>query len=212
MHNRCPRIIHKLISKEEQYLQDLDIVESVFIKPLRTTTPPLMQADLLDDFIDDVFGNILDLRECNRRLLEVMYVRQREQAPIIQRIGDIFLDAATEFRLAYPTYIGHYPVAEKRLKDEMENNPEFRLFLEVCYSAECFTAIVDVSLSSIVQGSHLDREKLFVLISNTSSIVHLSICKNILFFWRLFSMKRQSAIRTLISWWRQLKPSKICNL
>lgn len=212
MHNDCPRIIHKLISKEEQYLQDLDIVESVFIKPLRTSNPSLMRPDLLDDFIDDVFGNILDLRECNRRLLEVMYVRQREQAPIIQRIGDIFLDAATEFRLAYPTYIGHYPVAEKRLKDEIDNNPEFRLFLEVCYSAKRFTVIVDVSLCSIVQGSHLGREKLFVSISSTSSIVRLNICKSILFFWRPFSMKRQLGIPTLISWWRPLKRLKICNL
>jgi hypothetical protein len=85
----------------------------------------------LDEFIEDVFGNILDLRECNRRLLEAMYVRQREQAPVIQRIGDVFLEAATEFRLAYPIYIGHLPLAEKRLKDEIEINAEFRLFLEV---------------------------------------------------------------------------------
>lgn len=61
-----------------------------------------------------------------------MYVRQREQAPVIQRIGDVFLDAATEFRLAYPIYVGHLPLAEKRMKEEIENNPEFRLFLEVC--------------------------------------------------------------------------------
>ncbi|TFK39742.1 CNH domain-containing protein [Crucibulum laeve] len=125
-------IIHKLISKEEQYLQDLDIVETVFIKPIRTANPPVIQPDLLEDFIDELFGNILDLRECNRRLLEVMYVRQREQGVVIGRIGDIFLDAATEFRLAYPTYIGHHPIAEKRLKDEVETNPEFRLFLEKC--------------------------------------------------------------------------------
>jgi hypothetical protein len=85
----------------------------------------------LDDFIEDVFGNILDLRECNRRLLEVMYVRQREQAPVIQRIGDVFLDAATEFRLAYPIYIGHLPLAEKRMKEELDTNPDFRIFLEV---------------------------------------------------------------------------------
>ena len=85
----------------------------------------------MDQFIDDVFGNILDLRECNRRLLEVLYVRQREQAPVIKRIGDVFLGAATEFRLAYPIYIGHLPLAEKRMKDEAESNPEFRLFLEV---------------------------------------------------------------------------------
>lgn len=106
-------------------------MESVFIKPLRAANPPIIASHLLDDFIDEVFGNILDLRECNRRLLEVMYVRQREESPIILRIGDIFLDAATEFRFAYPTYIGHYPISEKRLKDETDANPEFRLFLEV---------------------------------------------------------------------------------
>jgi hypothetical protein len=43
----------------------------------------------------------------------------------------VFLAAATEFRLAYPIYIGHHPLAEKRLKEEMDANPEFRLFLEV---------------------------------------------------------------------------------
>lgn len=60
-----------------------------------------------------------------------MYVRQREQSPIIHGIGDIFLNAATEFRLAYPNYVGHYPLAEKRMKDELEHNNEFRRFLEV---------------------------------------------------------------------------------
>jgi hypothetical protein len=125
-------IIHKLITKEVQYLQDLDLVESVFIKPLRDANPPVIAPHLLDDFIDELFGNILDLRECNRRLLEVLYVRQREESPVILRIGDIFLNAATEFRFAYPTYIGHYPISEKKLKDETEANPEFRLFLEVC--------------------------------------------------------------------------------
>ncbi|KAJ7614694.1 Dbl-like domain-containing protein [Mycena polygramma] len=125
-------IIHKLISKEEQYLQDLDIVESVFIRPLRSANPPVIAAHKLEDFIDEVFGNILDLRECNRRLLEVVYVRQREQAPVIQRIGDIFLDAATEFRLAYPIYVGHHPLAEKRMKEELDSNPQFRLFIERC--------------------------------------------------------------------------------
>lgn len=90
-----------------------------------------MRADLLEQFIDDVFHNILDLRECNRRLLEHLYVRQREQAPVIQKIGDVFLNAAVEFRLAYPNYIGHLPVSEKRMKEEAEGNAEFRRFLEV---------------------------------------------------------------------------------
>ena len=60
-----------------------------------------------------------------------MFVRQREEAPVIHGIGDIFLDAATEFRLAYPAYLGNIPRSEKRLKEEMEHNAELRRFLEV---------------------------------------------------------------------------------
>ncbi|KAF7317781.1 hypothetical protein MKEN_00865900 [Mycena kentingensis (nom. inval.)] len=125
-------IIHKLISKEAQYIEDLDAVETVFLRPLRAAIPPVIPHNRLEDFIDEVFGNILDLRVCNERLLEVMRVRQREQAPVIQRIGDIFLQAAADFRLAYPIYIGQHHLAEKRLKDEMEANAELRLFLEQC--------------------------------------------------------------------------------
>lgn len=122
-------------------------MESVFIKPLRAANPPIIPSHLLDDFIDELFGNILDLRECNRRLLEVLYVRQREESPVILRIGDIFLDAATEFRFAYPTYIGHYVISEKRLKDETDNNAEFRLFLEVC--AMSFVSILLLTVFTV---------------------------------------------------------------
>ena len=127
------RIIHTLIISEEQYIKDLDIVETVFIKPLQRANPPIISPLNLEEFIDEVFHNILDLRKCNRSLLEVLYVRQREQGPVIARIGDVFLEAATEFRIAYPTYVGHHPIAEKRVKEEMERNSEFRLFIEVCY-------------------------------------------------------------------------------
>lgn len=127
-------VIQKLIAREKQYLLDLDRVESDFIKPLRTANPPVLPIDYVEDFIDEVFGDILNIRECSRRLLEVMYVHQREEGPIILRIGGILLEAATEFSFTYPTYIGHYPFAGKRLKEEMEANSNFRLFLEVCCS------------------------------------------------------------------------------
>ena len=103
----------------------------MFIRPLRAARPPIIRPSEVEEFIEEVFHNILDLRECNRRLLEVLYVRQREEAPVIHGVGDIFLEAATEFRLAYPAYLGHLPLAEKRLKEEIERNAEFRRFLEV---------------------------------------------------------------------------------
>ncbi|OJT02956.1 Rho1 guanine nucleotide exchange factor 1 [Trametes pubescens] len=125
-------IIHKLIVKEKQYLRDLDTVETLFIRPLRSANPPVIRQSEIDEFIDEVFGNILDLRECNRRLLEMINVRQREQSPVIQGIGDIFLEAATEFRVTYPNYVGNLPVAEKRMKDELDKNAEFKRFVEQC--------------------------------------------------------------------------------
>lgn len=85
----------------------------------------------IDGFIDDVFGNFYDVRRASSQLLEILNVRQREQSLVIQRVGDIFLQVATEFRLVYPPYVGHLPNAEKRLKDEAEGNHEFRIFLEV---------------------------------------------------------------------------------
>ncbi|TFY73275.1 hypothetical protein EWM64_g10737, partial [Hericium alpestre] len=109
-------IIHRLITKEVQYLHDLDSIETIFINPLRCANPPVIQHGELETFIDDVFSNLFE----------------REQSLVIQRIGDILLEAATEFRLVYPTYIGNLPSAEKRLKEETENNSEFRLFLEQC--------------------------------------------------------------------------------
>ena len=155
-------VIHRVISREEQYIRDLDLVESDFIKPLRTARPPVFALDKLEDFIDDVFCNILDLRECNRRLLEVLNIRQREQAPIIHGIGDIFLEAATEFRLAYTIYIGHFQVAEKRMRDEIVNNPTFRLFLAVRpyrRGIRHFPSYINIFPSSDVPDSLLGKGK-----------------------------------------------------
>ena len=61
----------------------------------------------------------------------MLAVRQREQSPIIQKIGDVFLSAAAEFRAVYPVYVGNLPLAEKRLREEMERNNGFKLWLDV---------------------------------------------------------------------------------
>ena len=124
-------------------------MESFFITPLRTANPPVISLHDVDEFIEEVFGNIMELRECNRRLLEALCVRQREQAPVIQRIGDILLEAATEFREFYPMYVGHHPLADKRLKDEIDRNPDFRLFIEVITFRFMQLAVLTLHLSEM---------------------------------------------------------------
>jgi hypothetical protein len=125
----------------------------IFIRPLREARPPIIHKDV-HAFIDTVFGNILDIRECNRRLLEVMRVRQREQQPVIKQIGDIFLSAAAEFRIVYPLYIGQLPVAEKTVKEETESNVEFKNFLEVRALCDEKERNTNVWSDSTARGTH----------------------------------------------------------
>ena len=132
----------------------------VFIRPLRNANPSIIRDDV-NEFIEEVFGNILDLRELNRHLLETLHIRQREQGKIISRIGDLFFDAVTEFQLAYPVYIGQIPGAEKRLREEMESNGAFGAFLDVCTRfPRIFDQLprVDLPCSSLKQCSrHKDN-------------------------------------------------------
>ncbi|KAJ3818971.1 CNH domain-containing protein [Lentinula raphanica] len=137
-------LIHKLISKEEEYVADLDLIHAVFIKPLREMSQPIIKHatdphSAQHAFIDTVFSNILDLRETNKRLLEILRIRQREQDPVIQRVGDVFLDAATElFSVVYPVYVAGWAAAERRLREEEEEegederrvNTEWKLWVE----------------------------------------------------------------------------------
>jgi hypothetical protein len=129
-------IILKIIDQQIGYVADLDLVESLFMRPLQQTAPPL-RSQGLDSFIVDVFYNILDLRECNRKLLERLRKRQRENNMVISWVGDLFLQAVAEFREEYARYIGHLPVAEKRLDEEMKSNSYSRTLLEVSRQTSC---------------------------------------------------------------------------
>ncbi|KAH8833423.1 CNH domain-containing protein [Flagelloscypha sp. PMI_526] len=120
---------YKLVSMEEAYVKDLNVVETMFISPL-IQSHGVIPPDNLHDFVSVVFSNILDLRECSKRVLETLYVRQQEQSLASQKVGDMVLEAADEFRLIYPNYIRGHPAAERRLVEEINSNINFRLWLE----------------------------------------------------------------------------------
>lgn len=209
-------------------MQDLDFVESVrtypiqfsvhplplilmhrlppqcFIKGLRRADPPVIPPQELDEFIEEVFGNISELRQCNRRLLDVLSVRQREQQPVIQRIGDVFLNAAADFRGVYPVYVGHLPVAEKRIKEEMESNAEFRRFLEVCYD-DCYRLTSTNICDSCACAPTLDDWS-----SSTSFRDLRSTFRSILCCLRPFSRKPRRAARMQTSYLKRNQRSGIC--
>jgi hypothetical protein len=121
-------IIRQAIQSEIQYEADLTAMEKLFIIGLGQED--VIPYHRLDGFLSDVFGNAMELREACRRILDNFSIRQREQHPLIRTVGDIFLEAATDFRLIYPEYTGNVPSAELVIRKELDENPQFRLFNE----------------------------------------------------------------------------------
>src|SRR5687767_14084050 len=103
----------------------------LFIRPLRSASPPIIPAERLDKFIDDVFHNYDELLQHHRKLVEAFHSVQREQHPVIRSVTDAMMDAALNFREAYMEYIPNYPIAAYYIDHEMENNPAFKAFVEV---------------------------------------------------------------------------------
>ena len=127
-------IIRQAILSEMQYDEDLTAMENLFIDGLRYADPQVITPeDRREHFIDEVFRNALDLHEACKRLIDHFAIRERESAqrPLILSVGDIFLQAAADFRDLYPQYTGSLPQAENVLKKELEENTEFRLYCEV---------------------------------------------------------------------------------
>ena len=119
------RIIHKLVKNEERYIRDLDILLSVFLNPLYEAFMSSACKGLLD--------RIVELDNSHRRLLSALYARRGEDNSN-QSIGDILLEASCELKSVYSAYFGFLPSAEKKMTHEMEENPDFRLFIEVLSS------------------------------------------------------------------------------
>jgi hypothetical protein len=114
---------------------ELKIADQLYISPLRLADPPVIRSlKDLEELINGIFGNILELREANTRILDFFLIRKREEGGLLSTVGDIFLSAAADFRNLYPEYIGGLPKAEERLKIELNQNANFRAFVEASSS------------------------------------------------------------------------------
>ncbi|CAO1618348.1 unnamed protein product [Sympodiomycopsis kandeliae] len=125
------------IQKEEDFLADLKLLETLFIRGLERpdadgNPPPIPAGPERDDFIREVFGNHRELVRHVSTFVERLQIRQREESPVIQSIGDVFLDSALAWNDAFITYVSNYPLAKSRIQREQSTNPRFRAFVETC--------------------------------------------------------------------------------
>ncbi|PWN37942.1 uncharacterized protein FA14DRAFT_105054, partial [Meira miltonrushii] len=130
--------ILELIQKEEEFLNDLELLENLFLnRLLRSPAVTDQQSSLHDekqrlDFVQEVFSNHIELTNVIRALVEKLHIRQREDGPVVRHIGDIYLDAALEWGTAFERNMTSFPMAKHRLQRESSRIPLLATFLEEC--------------------------------------------------------------------------------
>jgi len=132
--------IYEFVQKEEAFLQDLDLLrqweERLRQRSTQASVGPLDDAPLhgeeLESFVRDVFGLVMPLQGHIQAFVDRLLERQREEAPVVQHIADVFVRAALEWSNAYTEYVMHYPIALARFKAEVAGNARLRRFVDDC--------------------------------------------------------------------------------
>ena len=102
-------------------------VEQLWIKPLRERD--IIPEPRRTDFLEQVFWNIHDIIAVNSRLRDALNKRQKQYA-IVERIGDILLDAVKHFN-PFVSYGAHQLYGKYEFEKEKSTNPAFAEFVEV---------------------------------------------------------------------------------
>ncbi|KAG0250360.1 RHO1 GDP-GTP exchange protein 2 [Mortierella polycephala] len=121
--------IFEVVNTEHNYVRDLELMEEIFITPLRSGS--IVDPEKLEALIEDVFLNYKEIIEVNKKLLKALRIRQEEQ-PLVESIGDILLSHIVEFEEIYSRYVPRIALSEFAYKKEEAQNPKFAQFLQDC--------------------------------------------------------------------------------
>ncbi|KAI9248317.1 Dbl homology domain-containing protein [Phascolomyces articulosus] len=124
--------ICELIYTEEDYSRDLNLLDELFAKPLRTAQ--CIDEDRRDIFCDIVFNNYLEIlsihQDLSRELRDYQNIcRARSTGRFVDQVGNILLRHVYRFMSAYAEYSPHVALAEYIYKKEAANNMLFSNFL-----------------------------------------------------------------------------------
>ncbi|KAG0365117.1 RHO1 GDP-GTP exchange protein 2, partial [Gamsiella multidivaricata] len=121
--------IFEVIQTEHNYVRDLELMEEIFIAPLRTGD--IVDPEKREQLIEDIFLNYREVLELNKKLLADLRERQ-EQQPLVEAIGDVLLAHVSGFESAYARYVPRISLSEFTYKKEESRNPKFAQFLKDC--------------------------------------------------------------------------------
>ncbi|KAL1838681.1 hypothetical protein VTJ49DRAFT_2407 [Mycothermus thermophilus] len=125
-------VLHEIITGEEEYMGQLDVLRLLYRDWLRAWQPPIIAANRMEKFLDAVFGKVDSVQQINKEhLLAQLKYRQKEQGPWIVGVSDLFREWIRKARPIYIEYCQAYPYASFLIRKEAARNLLFRQFLDV---------------------------------------------------------------------------------
>ncbi|SPO28331.1 probable to GDP/GTP exchange factor Rom2p [Ustilago trichophora] len=118
--------INEVIYTERDFVADMEYLRDQWVKPLRTSD--VIPEDHRDDFVTQVFWNVLEIHAVNAKLAELLTKRQK-QADVVDRIGDILLEMVPHFQ-PFVKYGAHQLYGKYEFEKEKSANPAFAKFVD----------------------------------------------------------------------------------
>lgn len=124
-------ILHEIVTGEEDYMSQLDVVRVLYRDQLKAWAPPIIPPARINGFVDKVFGKIDAVHQVNKEyLLAQLKYRQNEQGPWISGFSDILRDWIRKAELPYLEFCAAFPLAQLAIRKESTRNVLFAQFLE----------------------------------------------------------------------------------
>lgn len=118
--------INEVIYTERDFVADMEYLRDQWVKPLRTSD--VIPEDHRDDFVTQVFWNVLEIHAVNVKLAELLTKRQK-QSDVVDRIGDILLEIVPHFQ-PFVKYGAHQLYGKYEFEKEKAANTAFAKFVD----------------------------------------------------------------------------------
>jgi hypothetical protein len=119
-------LINEVIYTERDFVRDMEYLRDQWIKPLRTKD--IVPEDRREDFVTQVFWNVIEIHTVSAKMSEMLTKRQKQQA-VVERIGDILLEVVPLFA-PFVKYGAHQLYGKYEFEKEKLANPAFQKFVD----------------------------------------------------------------------------------
>merc|ERR1712070_209101 len=124
-------VLHEIVQTEDVYMEQMNVLRTLYRDTLIKADPSIISPKRREKFLRDVFGRADAVKQANEdHLLPQLKYRQQEQGPWIVGFSDIFRQWIRKAKQAYLDYAGGFPGANFLVRQELDRNIDFRIFID----------------------------------------------------------------------------------